>query len=121
MTYYLPAGCTLINIYITLLDLFPAPPTPYHIYDIYLSIDKNILIDAGFCEFLSAEDVEVDRIHRFFGKTCGYGNAYINFIKGVKTVEGRYYAVTFINWDKTNQPYRLNLEVHGIVETIAGE
>jgi hypothetical protein len=119
-TYNFPAGYTWALIGLPLGDLWPAPSTLYHLYDLDISLDKNVFVEVGFYEFLSLADYLAFNPSREFGGTCGYGDEFVNYVKGVKTIPGRYYAVLFINWDATGAAYSLRFRLNGLMETIAG-
>lgn len=94
-----------------------APATPYHIYELIGSTERNALLLAGLYRFASEDDVNIFNVEKWYGDIHGYGKVEMRYTAGIKTVPGRIYYVGFAEYSE--QPtFSIRLIINALMEEI---
>jgi len=80
--------------------VYPAPDIPYHLYRMVVTTERNALILVALYRFASWADMMVFNYDKWYGDLFGYGEAELRFTNGIKTEEGKLYAVAFSEYSE---------------------
>lgn len=77
-----------------------APDIPYHLHKIAVTTERKALIKVGLYRFASWADFLIFNYDKWYGDIFGYGKAELRFTNGIKTEEGKVYAVIFAEYSE---------------------
>lgn len=96
---------------------YAAPVIPYHLYDLLISCETDALAVAGFYRFNTWSDIWIWNIDKWYGDMLGFGRARLKYLKGIKTVEGKYYVIAFGQYSE-HASFSTDLTSHWLMEEV---
>lgn len=96
---------------------YPAPKIPYYIYSEKVSCESNALVFLGLYRFNSYADIWLGNVDKWYGDIFGYGEAELEYSKGIKTVEGKWYVDMFAQYSE-KPTFSMDKTVHMLREDV---
>lgn len=80
--------------------VYPAPDIPYHLYSVECAGETKELMMAGVYRFNTYDDIWIWNVDEWYGDVYGYGKVKLQYSKGIRTVEGKYYLLALAQWSE---------------------
>ena len=94
-----------------------APRIAYHIFNIEVAGEGAALTLAGLYRFATYDDIWMWNVDKWYGDMFGYGKAALDYTKGIKTAEGKYYLIAFSQY--TEKPsFNVHIKVNMLNEEV---
>ncbi len=78
--------------------VYAAPDIPYHLYSVECTGETPELMFAGIYRFDTYDDIWIWNVDEWYGDVYGYGKVKLQYSKGIRTVEGKYYLMALAQW-----------------------
>lgn len=95
----------------------PAPDIPYHIYKLILTTGRKALAIVGLYRFLSEDDFWIGLIDKWYGDIYGYNAAELVYTNGIKTEEGKVYAVALAEYSE-QAAFDIHITINTLMERV---
>jgi len=110
------------GVFYTLYFAFPgplveAPAEPRHFYSILNTTERNALVICAFYRFASEADYWAFIPDKWYGTMYGYGGAELRFTNGIKSEEGKVYAVALAEYS-ANPTFTIHMTCHSLLEEV---
>lgn len=100
--------------YLDIVDV--APRFPYHFFEILATTERHALLGVGFYRFASLADFDIWNVEKWYGTLFGYGQVLLNFSHGIKTEQGKVYAVSFAEYS-AEPDFNIHWDINSVEET----